>query len=114
MVDTYIPKQGDIVLIDFNPTRGHEQNGYRPAIVVSNNAFNKYTGMAMLCPITSNTKDFPTHYVLEDSKKISGAVLCEHVRSIDYTSRKIKKVEKASDNDLLSVMTLMASCIDSN
>lgn len=108
----YIPKQGDIVYLDFSTTKGHEQKGKRPAIVISNNIFNINTNMAVMCPITSNTKDFPTHYVLEDTKKIKGSVLCEHIRSIDYENRNIKFVEKASDNDMLSVMMLMNACIE--
>ena len=52
MVKKYIPKQGDIIFINFNPTKGHEQKGQRPAIVVSTNIFNTYTNMAMVCPIT--------------------------------------------------------------
>lgn len=108
----YIPKQGDIVYLDFNPTKGHEQKGIRPAIVISNDVFNINTKMVILCPITSNTKEFPTHYELRDSKKIKGSVLCEHIRSIDYESRKIKFVEHASDNDLLSVTVLSNACID--
>ena len=66
----YIPKQGDIVYLDFNPIKGHEQKGNRPVIVISNNVFNKYTKMVVVCPITSNIKNFPTHYNLEDTKKI--------------------------------------------
>jgi len=108
----YIPKQGDIVCVDLDPTKGHEQKGTRPAIVISNNVFNKHTKMVVLCPITSNTKDFPTHYILEDTKKIAGAVLCEHIRSMDYETRKIRFVEEASENDLLSVITLMNACIE--
>ena len=108
----YIPKQGDIVYVDLDPTKGHEQRGTRPAIVISNNVFNEHTKMVILCPITSNTKDFPTHYILEDSKKIVGAVLCEHIRSMDYETRKIRFVEEASENDLLSVITLMNACIE--
>lgn len=112
MVDKYIPRQGDIVLLDFKPTKGHEQTGYRPAIVVSNNVFNKNTKMVIVCPITSNEKYFPTHYKLEDSNKIKGSVLCEHIRSIDYEVRKLKYVERASNNDLLSVIMLMNACIE--
>ena len=108
----YIPKQGDIVYLDFNPIKGHEQRGRRPAIVISNDAFNEYTKMVILCPITSNTKKFPTHYMLEDSKKIKGSVLCEHIRSVDYETRKLKFIERVSDNDLLSVITLSNACFD--
>lgn len=108
----YIPKQGDIVYLDFNPIKGHEQSGRRPAIVISNDAFNQYTKMVILCPITSNTKKFPTHYMLEDSKKITGSVLCEHIRSVDYETIKLKFIERVSDNDLLSVITLSNACFD--
>jgi mRNA interferase MazF len=108
----YIPKRGDLVYVNLNPIKGHEQKGIRPAIVVSNDIFNNYTKMVIVCPITSNEKDFPTHYKLEDSKKIKGSVLCEHVRSIDYKTRKIKFIEKASENDLLSVINLLYACIE--
>ena len=69
MVKKYIPKQGDVVFLSFNPTKGHEQSGFRPAVVISNNVFNENTKMVMVLPITSNTKEFPTHYKLEDTKK---------------------------------------------
>ena len=112
MVKKYIPKQGDIIFLDFNPTVGHEQKGKRPAIVVSINTFNNHTGMIMVCPITSNIKEFPTHYKLEDTKKIKGSVLCEHIRSIDFESRNIKFVESASENDLISVQMLLNACLE--
>lgn len=112
MVKKYIPNQGDVIYLSFSPVKGHEQKGYRPAVVISNNVFNEYTKMIMVCPITSNTKDFPTHYLLHDTKNISGSVLCEHMRSIDYETRKIKFVEKLNDNDLLSIITLTNACIE--
>ena len=112
MVKKYIPKQGDVVFLDFNPTKGHEQAGFRPAVVISNNVFNENTKMVMVCPITSNDKEFPTHYLLEDTKSIHGSVLCEHIRSIDYEIRNLKFVEKLSDNDFLSIITLLNACIE--
>ena len=112
MVKKYIPKQGDLVFLDFNPTKGHEQSGFRPAVVISNNIFNENTKMVIVCPISSNNKEFPTHYHLEDTIKIEGSVLCEHIRSIDYEIRNIKFVEKLSDNDLVSIITLLNACIE--
>lgn len=112
MVNRYIPQQGDIIFLNFDPTLGHEQKGKRPAIVISNNIFNKNTHMVIVCPITSNEKKYPTHYLLEDAKKIHGSVLCEHIRSIDFDARNVKFLEKASDNDILSVITLMNACIE--
>lgn len=112
MVKEYIPKQGDIIYLDFNPTKGHEQKGKRPAIVVSINIFNEKTNMIMVCPITSNTKEFPTHYILEDTKNIKGSVLCEHIRSIDYKARNVTFVEKASENDKISTLMLLNACYE--
>lgn len=111
MVNKYIPHQGDIIYLDLNPIKGHEQSGRRPAIVISNDVFNKHTKMAMVLPITSNKKSYPTHYILEDTRKVSGAVLCEHVRSIDYESRNVLFIEKVSANDLISIIMLFDACI---
>lgn len=112
MVKKYIPEQGDIVFLDFNPINGHEQSGFRPAIVISTNVFNQNTKMVIVCPITSNEKEFPTHYILEDTKIVHGSVLCEHIRSIDYEIRNLKFVEKLSENDFISIITLLNACIE--
>lgn len=112
MVKKYIPEQGDIVFLDFNPIKGHEQSGFRPAIVISTNVFSQNTKMVIICPITSNEKEFPTHYILEDTKNIHGSVLCEHIRSIDYEIRNLKFVEKLSENDFISIITLLNACIE--
>ncbi len=112
MVDNYIPKQGDIAYVDFNPTKGHEQAGSRTCVVISNNVFNKNTKMVIVCPITSNEKEFPTHYLLKNTKKIHGSVLCEHIRSIDYEIRNLKYIEKCNDEDLISIIMLNNACIE--
>lgn len=112
MVKKYIPEQGDVVFLDFNPIKGHEQNGFRSAVVISTNVFNKNTKMAIVCPITSNEKEFPTHYKLEDTRNIRGSVLCEHIRSMDYEIRNFKFVEKLSENDFISIITLLNACIE--
>lgn len=111
MVNKYIPKQGDIVFLDFDPTKGHEQKGYRPAVVVSNDVFNKNTKMVILCPITSNEKEFPTHYLLQNSKKVKGSILCEHIRSVDYEIRNLKFVERTSAKDFENILDLIQACL---
>ena len=112
MVGKYIPKQGDIAYADFSPTKGHEHFGKRPCIIISTNLFNKNTKMVIACPITSNEKFFPTHYTLTSTKKIHGAVLCEHIRSIDYENRNLKYIEKCDEDDLISVLMLTSACIE--
>ena len=112
MVGKYIPRQGDIAILDFNPIKGHEQAGNRPCIVISNNVFNKNTKMSIVCPITSNEKYFPTHYLLKKTKKIHGSVLCEHIRSIDYEIRNLKYVEKCNKDDFNNILMLLNACIE--
>ena len=65
----YRPVQGDLVMMDFNPQAGHEQAGRRPALVVSNQAFHRYTRMAIVCPITNQIKDYPMHVKLDERTK---------------------------------------------
>lgn len=48
----YIPRKGDIVLINFNPSAGREIQKYRPALVVSNQKYARLTKLALVCPIT--------------------------------------------------------------
>lgn len=111
MVGRYIPKQKDIILLDFNPIKGHEQGGFRPAVVISTTTFNKFTKMSIVCPITSNIKNFPTHYLLKYAKKIEGSVLCEHIRSINFEDRNIKFVESLSDKDFNEIICLLDACL---
>lgn len=104
-----VPKERDIVYVDFAPTKGHEQGGVRPALVISNKLFNQFTKMALLCPISTNVKDFPTHYELKDTKKIKGSVFCEHIRSIDYEKRNIKIIDECSISEYDNILELIKS-----
>lgn len=106
---SYIPKERDVVFINFSPIKGHEQSGERPAIVISSKIFNQFTNMAVVCPISTNTKEFPTHYELQSCKRVKGAVLCEHLRSIDYIERKVKFVERCNSEDYENITDLIKS-----
>ena len=108
----YIPKQGDICYMDFAPTKGREQTGVRPAIVISRDNYNKYTNLAVLCPITTNTKKFPTHYELMNTKKVKGAVLCEHIRSVDFKALKLSFVEKVATEELEEIIDIINGIIE--
>ena len=83
----YIPHQGDIVFMDFTPQAGHEQAGKRPALVISNDSYNKYTNMAIVCPITNTDNAFPLHVALDDRTTTTGVILCEHVKALDLNAR---------------------------
>lgn len=108
MVKEYIPKQGDIVILTFDPQAGHEQQGRRPALIVSNEIFNKNVGLAIACPITNTDRNFPFH-VKVDSKELSGFVMSEQVKSIDFRARKVKFIEKATDDLLANVLGILGS-----
>ena len=97
-------KQGDIIKVSFDPNSGHEQAGYRPALVVSNNEFIKRTKLAMVCPITNTDNHFPLHVPLDARTKTTGVVLCEHVRTLDLQSRKCRFVERVPE-DILKLVT---------
>lgn len=97
-------KQGDIIKVSFDPRSGHEQAGYRPALVVSNNEFIKRTKLAIVCPITNTNNSFPLHVALDSRTKTTGVVLCEHVRTLDLNARQCKFVEKIPA-DLLKYIT---------
>ena len=108
----YIPSQGDICYMDFTPTKGHEQSGIRPAIVISKDSYNKYTGLVFLCPITTNTKKFPTHFELVNTKKVKGSVLCEHLRSVDFKARKLSFKEKIGEEELAEIIDIINAIVE--
>ena len=86
----YVPDAGDLIWTDFDPTVGREQAGRRPALVVSPAAFTDYTGFAVVCPITSRVRPFPTSVVLPPGLPIGGEILTSHIRSIDTQARPVR------------------------
>ena len=112
MVKTsYIPKKGDLVVLAFDPQSGHEQKGRRPALIVSNYLFNKHTGLAVACPITNTDRNFPFHVALDDDSSLTGYIMAEQVKSIDYKTRKVQYVEDASQETLHTVLALLDATI---
>ena len=86
-------KQGMIIKLNFNPQIGHEQAGYRPVVVISNNVFNEKAKLAIVCPITNTDNKFPLHIALDERTKTKGVILCEHLKSLDLRKRKYKSIE---------------------
>lgn len=107
----YIPQKGDFIILTFDPQAGHEQKGRRPALVVSNTLFNKHTGLAMVCPITSTFRDIPFHVAIPEGLDIRGYIMVEQIKSIDYNSRKVKRVSKAPQTVLNEVLSILDTCI---
>lgn len=103
MVKNYSPKQGDIIWVNFTNTKGHEQQGKRPALIISDSRYNKKVGLALAAPITSNQKGYPFEVELK-KEKTNGVVLSDQVKSLDYKKRKVKFKEQASPQVLLKVI----------
>ena len=107
----YIPKQGDFIVVDFDPQSGHEQKGRRPALVVSKTLFNRHTGLALLCPITNTSRNFPFHVPVPEGSKLTGYIMVEQIKSADYASRKAKFIEKAPRDVLEEVLAILDACL---
>lgn len=107
----YIPDQGDLVAITFDPQSGHEQKGRRPAFVVSKKLFNSSTGMAIVCPITKTNRKFPFHVPVPESSKLTGFIMVEQVKSVDFRSRRVKRIERGGEELLADVLSILDACI---
>ena len=107
----YIPKQVDIITINFDPQSGHEQKGRRPAFVVSKKLFNQSTGMAIVCPITNTERGFPFHVPVLEGRKLTGFIMVEQVKSVDFRAREVKRIEQGDENLLADVLSILDACI---
>ncbi len=90
--------------LDFNPQAGHEQAGRRPALVVSPLAYNARTGLALCCPITSHIKGYPFEVLVPDGLKVSGAVLSDHVKNLDWRARRAEFIARLPQRELEQVI----------
>ena len=109
---SYEPKQGDIIILDFDPQTGHEQKGRRTGLLVSNDQFHKRTNMAMVCPITNTISGFPTHIVLGGGTNTSGEIMCEQVKCLDIVARNASYKESVSDDIIDEAIDLICSFIE--
>ena len=105
-------KQGDIIKVSFDPQKGHEQKGLRPAVVISNNEFIRRTGLAIVCPVTNTDNQFPLHVPLDKRTSTTGVILCEHIRTLDIRSRQAKKVEKLPEDLLKRVIDVVTAEVE--
>ena len=105
-------KQGMIIKLNFNPQIGHEQAGYRPAVVISNNVFNNKAKLAIVCPITNTDNKFPLHIALGEITKTKGVILCEHLKSLDLRKRKYEFIENLPKDILDNVINTVYAEIE--
>ncbi|MDP3880556.1 MAG: endoribonuclease MazF [bacterium] len=109
----YIPRKGDIVWLTFNPQAGHEQKGRRPALVISPQNYNQKSSLVLVCPISSKIKGYPFEVAVE-KLKISGVVLADQIKSVDWKARKAKKITTIQKTSLDEVLRLIILLINKN
>jgi mRNA interferase MazF len=110
-VPPYVPRKGDFVALTFDPQSGHEQKGRRPALVISNDLFNRKTGLAMVCPLTNTDRKIPFHLKVPENSLLTGFVMVDQVKSVDFASRNAKFIEKAAPHFLADVLAVLDACL---
>ena len=99
---SYIPDRGDIIWLEFDPQKGHEQKGRRPGIVLSKKEYNQKSNLAIICPITSKIKGYP--FEVRINSIIQGVILSDQIRSIDWNSRNAAFIEKIPEEILKEIL----------
>jgi mRNA interferase MazF len=108
----YIPDRGDMVWLSFNPQSGHEQAGRRPALVLSPRVYNEKTGLAIVCPITSQIKGYPFEASIPENSEIMGVILSDQVKNLDWKARKVEFIGKLPKNALTEVINKLIVLIN--
>lgn len=106
-----LPRRGDLVWLDFTPQAGHEQAGRRPALILSPESYNRKTGLAVACPITNQAKGYPFEVPLPAGLPVTGVVLSDHIRSIDWRARRAERAGRAAETTLGEVCGKLAALL---
>ena len=105
MVDhRWTPDRGDLVWLTFDPQAGREQAGRRPALVLSPGEYSAKTGLAILCPITSQRKGYPFEVPLPEGLPVEGYVLSDHLKSVDWKERQAAFIGRVRPELLAQVL----------
>lgn len=103
MKHPYLPDHGHIIKIDLDPSAGHEQGGWRPAIVLSPIAYNRKTRLVVAVPVTNQIKGYPFEVRLLDGMRTTGVVLADQIRNLDWHARRAKYIETAPSEVLQAI-----------
>jgi len=108
----YVPEAGDLVWLTFDPQAGHEQRGRRPALIVSPRVYNAKARLAVACPITSHVKGYPFEVAIPQSGRITGVVLADHVKNLDWEARRVVFEAKAPADVLAEVRERLRALLE--
>lgn len=109
---SFIPDRGDVVWINLDPQAGHEQAGVRPVLVLSPAAYNGRVGLMVCCPITTQSKGYPFEVLIKNNLKVSGVILADQVKSLDWKARGAKKKGRISEDELSETLNKLKAVID--
>ena len=110
-MEAYVPHRGDLVWLAFQPQAGHEQSGHRPALVLSPRTYNRRTGLFLACPITSKSKGYPFEVAIPDGVPVSGVVLSDQIKSLDWKARQASLAGRVSMDLVDEVVALIQPLI---
>lgn len=113
-MSTYVPDRGDLVWLEFTPQAGSEQRGRRPVLVLSPKSYNIKVGLALFCPLTSKVKGYPFEVALPDGYAVSGVVLSDQLKSLDWRSRKVTFIERVTPDVMAMVMARVLPLLESD
>ena len=108
----YVPDRGHWVWLNFSPQAGHEQAGPRPGLVLSPASFNRHSGNCVVCPITNTRRGLRTQVAIPGGQAVTGVVLADHVRSVDYRARGVKHIGVAPPDVVSAVTEIVISLVD--
>ena len=112
MIRAYVPGGGDLVWLSFDPQAGHEQSGRRPALVLSPASYNQRSGLALVCPITSRVKGYPFEVSLPQGSKLSGVILADQLRSLDWRARRAERAGRVPREVMSEVLARLAALLN--
>jgi mRNA interferase MazF len=101
-----VPQQGDIIKLDLNPRKGHEQQGFRPVIVLSNNIVSQYTNVVIAAPISTTQRRLPLYHDLPENLNTKGTVLLDQLVTLDYKARSFQFIEEIPSDFLLQLLVV--------
>ena len=120
----YIPRRGDIVWLNFNPQVGHEQANERPALILSDEQYNRRLRLAIMCSITTRRASYrqdldvsiPSKVTIRDKDTTShidldGVVMADHIKSLDWFERGVKYAGNMPNDIVNQVLQIVGTLV---
>lgn len=107
----FVPDAGELIWLRFDPQAGHEQAGRRPALVLSPKSYNQKSGLALVCPVTSQVKGYPFEVQLPDGCGVRGVILADQVKSLDWKARRAERIGRIPELTLHEVLARLTALL---